>query len=327
VVFAYIEKPFPHRPRLEGLLHRWPGLPRIAEDSVNTDLFMELCVNAHLGAIGTLPTTEQVRASRSENRRRTMTLRSLQLFVERLGAHTCLTEEERLVLLSLPTSIYQVSTEQALVQPNEPVQSSCIVLRGILAGTSNIQDGERQITSFYVPGDMPDLHTLLRPKANFGLRAICSSDIARVPHAALLEAMRRFAGISEAFARELVREGDVRSEWVVNLGKRTAKQRIAHLFCEMAVRTKMDKETHTEFPFPVTQAVLADATGLSTVHVNRSIQALRHEGLLSFVRGTAQIPDWKALAKAADFDRGYLEVSAPMRRLTLAPSEGLRTAS
>jgi hypothetical protein len=98
---------------------------------------MELCVNAHLRGNWNPADYKDGFVLPLENRRRTMTLRPLQLFVERLGAHTFLTEEERLVLLSLPTSIYQVSTEQAVVRPNEPVQSSCIVLRGILAGTSN----------------------------------------------------------------------------------------------------------------------------------------------------------------------------------------------
>jgi CRP-like cAMP-binding protein len=248
-----------------------------------------------------------------------MTFRSLQSFVNRLSAHTRLTEEERQVLLGLPTSIHQFSCEQTVVQPQEVVQSSCVVLRGILARTSHTKEGSRQITSFYVAGDMPDPDTLMRPKANFGLRAVCSSDIARIPHTALLEAMRGFAGISEAFARELVREGDIRSEWVVNLGNRTAIACIAHLFCEMAVKTEMDTETNTEFSFPVTQTVLAEATGLSTVHVNRSLRTLREQGLLLFQHGTAQIPDWKALAEVADFDRSYLESDKAVRRLSLQP--------
>lgn len=187
--------------------------------------------------------------------------------------------------------------------------------------------GGRQITSFYVAGDMPDLRTVMRPKATFGLCAVCPSEIARVPHTAMLTAMRGFAGISEAFARELVHEGDKTSEWLVNLGTRTAKERIAHLFCEIAVKTKTDKDTNTEFYFPVTQLVLGDATGLSTVHVNRSIQSLRRQGVLKVEHGRVCVPDWKALVEVADFDRGYLEPDRPMRRLSLGPSSNGSGAS
>jgi aspartate/tyrosine/aromatic aminotransferase len=136
------------------------------------------------------------------------------------------------------------------------------------------------------------------------------------------ETWRRIASnyrdLGEAFARQLVRDSDIASEWVVNLGKRSARERLAHLFCEMAVKTKKDRETGTEFAFPVTQTVLGDATGLSTVHVNRSLQSLRRQGVLNFEHGTAQVPDWKAFAEVAGFDRAYLEAETPMRRLSPA---------
>jgi CRP-like cAMP-binding protein len=130
---------------------------------------------------------------------------------------------------------------------------------------------------------------------------------------ALQQAMVKYPGISEAIARELVRESDIAAEWVVNVGARTAKERIAHLFCEMAVKSRSDEPHYTQFSFPVTQTMLADATGLSTVHVNRSIQSLRRDELLKFEQGKAQIPNWKALVNVAGFDPGYLQSEKPLR--------------
>ena len=122
-----------------------------------------------------------------------MSFHPLLPFVEHLSAHTYLTEEERVALLDLPTSTARVPKDYTVVRQEEVVHSSCIVLSGLLARTCEGKDGGRPITSFYVAGDMPDLRTVMRTKATFGLCAVCPSEIARIPHTAMLTAMRCFA--------------------------------------------------------------------------------------------------------------------------------------
>jgi CRP-like cAMP-binding protein len=236
-------------------------------------------------------------------------------FVDKLSRHTALTPEERQVLLDMPMSGGSVRAEEIVVPRETTVQNTCIVAAGLLARTNYSQDGQRQITSFFVPGDMPDLFTLMRPRPAQSLRAVCNSEIIRVPHRALQEAASNYPSIAEAFWREATREGDIASEWVINLGARSAKERLAHLFCEMAVKLDCVQEADTEFDFPVTQADLGEATGLSTVHVNRSLQALRKDGLLRFEHGKVVIPDWQAMVRAGDFDGSYLETEKPLRFL------------
>jgi CRP-like cAMP-binding protein len=236
-------------------------------------------------------------------------------FVDKLSRHTVLTPEEQQVLLDMPMSGGSVRPDEIVVPREATVQNTCIVATGIIARTKHTRDGERQITSFYVSGDMPDLFTLMRPSPALSLRAVCSSEIIRIPHRALQEAASNYPSIAEAFWREATREGDIASEWVVNLGARSAKERLAHLFCEMAVKLDCVQDTDTHFDFPVTQTHLGEATGLSTVHVNRSLQSLRKDGLLRFEHGKVVIPDWQAMVRAGDFDGSYLESEKPLRFL------------
>ena len=234
-------------------------------------------------------------------------------FIDRLLLHTSLNGEEQAAILELPGRALKVEGQCIVVRRGEIVDSSCIVVNGLLGRTGLTKKGDRQIISFYVAGDMPDLHSVMRPRQTFGLQALCESEIVRIPHAALRQAMNSYPAIAEAFSRELVREGDIAAEWVVNVGRRPAKDRIAHLFCEMAVKTCKPTEENTRFSFPVTQEVLGDATGLSTVHVNRSVMSLRQRGVLRFGHGQATIPCWKALVDVAGFDQSYLETDRPLR--------------
>jgi CRP-like cAMP-binding protein len=244
---------------------------------------------------------------------------SLAPFVNQLSSHTRLTDDERAALMNLPVLGQRFRGEQTVVQREEVVQNTCVIVSGLLARTSHTKEGDRQITSFYVKGEMPDLHSLMKPRTTFGLRAMSESEIVRIPHSALQELASKYRGIAEAFSRELVRESDIMAEWVVNLGRRTAKERIAHLFCEVAVKNGAADREEASFSFPVTQTTLGDATGLSTVHVNRSLMSLRQDGVLRFEHGTAFIPSWSALVKVAGFDRDYLETRRPLR---FTPEEG-----
>jgi CRP-like cAMP-binding protein len=238
---------------------------------------------------------------------------AIRSFIHQLTKHTILTEAEQEALWGLPATDGGIHRNETIIQREAVVKNSCIVVQGLVARANHSEEGGRQITSFYVPGDMPDLHTLMRPRATFSLHAICESEILLIPHVALRNVMKTFPAVTEAFCREMVRASDLAAEWVVNVGMRPAKQRLAHIFCEMAVKTGMAQDVDAQFSFPVTQTTLAEATGLSTVHVNRSIQSLRKEELLRFEQGEVYIPNWQALVKAAGFDSAYLEDEGPRR--------------
>jgi CRP-like cAMP-binding protein len=233
-------------------------------------------------------------------------------FVAQLSSHTHLIDEERDALLGLPVRGHRATNKETIVRREEVIQNTCVVVSGLLARTSDTHYGSRQITSFYVRGEMPGLHTWMRPKATFALRAMSETEMVLVPQCALHKLASKYPAVSEAFSRELVRESDIMAQWVVNLGRRSAKERIAHLFCELAVKNGAAEGEQVNFAFPVTQTVLGDATGLSTVHVNRSLTSLRQDGALRFEHGEAFIPRFSALASVAGFDGAYLH-DQPLR--------------
>jgi CRP-like cAMP-binding protein len=110
----------------------------------------------------------------------------------------------------------------------------------------------------------------------------------------------------------LVDEATLR-EWLLNIGQRDALQRLSHLFCELCVRLRVVKlvDENGTFALPLTQSELADTTGMTTVHVNRSLQRLRKDGLISLKEGRLTILDFARLSELAGFNQAYLHTDGP----------------
>lgn len=231
----------------------------------------------------------------------------LQRFLDRLTSRSVLSEEEQRAILSLPRTVRQVRTNEDFVRLGEPVRTSCFVVDGLVGRFDQNSLGARQITALHIPGDMPDLHSVVQSTATSALQALSPTTILRVPHGALRAAAAEYPAIAEALWRDCMVDSMILAQWVVNVGRRDAKSRIAHLLCEMACRYQAEQGLgKVVFNLPMTQAHLADATGLTPVHVNRMLQALREDGV-EFRRGTVYISDWHALVAVGDFDAGYLQ--------------------
>lgn len=137
-----------------------------------------------------------------------------------------------------------------------------------------------------------------------------------VPHRQLRELCIRYPGLAVAFWRDGTADASIFAKWVGNLGRKDAKARITHIFCEMALRTEAaGLGTRTEFELPLTQRQLADASGITPVHVNRMMQEVKREGLLQFNHGHVVIADWNALTHGAEFDSSYLMLEGPPHRV------------
>jgi CRP-like cAMP-binding protein len=237
----------------------------------------------------------------------------LQPFLKKLARHTILTVDEQAALLGLSGSLEDVDAAKDFVRPGSEVNNACLVVEGLCARVGEMQGGTRQVTSFYQAGDMPDLHGVMVQCPTKALCAITQIRILKVPHRELRNLTQAFPAIFEAFWRDTVLDAAIAAEWVVNIGQRDAKTRIAHLYCEMALRSGRATQNSFEFSFPATQTNLADATGLSTVHTNRSLQTLRREGALQVKGATVFVPDWARLKELADFDEQYLHPQSAVR--------------
>jgi CRP-like cAMP-binding protein len=233
----------------------------------------------------------------------------LQPFLDKLVSRSNLGPAEQRAILSLPAQPAQIQTNRDFVRLGERVHHACFVVAGLVGRFGQCREGARQITAVHIPADMVDLHSVVAPEACSALQALAVTTILRVPHAALREAAHCFPAIAEAFWRECVVDAAVLSEWVVNVGQRDARARLAHLFCEIACRVAGKRaRSGSTIPFPATQNHLADMTGLTAVHVNRTLQGLRQEGAVDLHSRMIHILDWDRLVRIGDFESDYLRL-------------------
>ena len=237
----------------------------------------------------------------------------MQFFLNRLTARSLLTGEERQAILDLPGESAQIRTNRDFVRLGERVDHASLVIDGLIGRFGQNREGNRQITAIHVAGDMADLHSIVFPNASSALQALAASTIVRVPHEALRVVAARYPALAEAFWRDGSVDAAILSEWVVNVGRRDARSRTAHLFCELATRyTPIGSAVNLTFRLEATQAHLADALGLTSVHVNRTLQALRGEKVIKTADRVVTILDWEKLARIGDFNPNYLHSGGPI---------------
>ena len=191
-----------------------------------------------------------------------------------------------------------------------------LVLRGVAYRYKVLPAGDRQIVGYMVPGDLCDLHVFMLRRIDHRLSAMSDCTIVDIPLRRIEELTARPAIQRALWWTTLVDEAVLR-EWLVNMGARPPEQRICHFFCEMILRLRsVGLATFEGCELPITQADLADTLGLSVVHINRSLQALREKGLIDLKRTKLAIPDFDSLVAFAGFDGRYLHLAE--RELTTA---------
>lgn len=244
---------------------------------------------------------------------------ALQLFVKRLVSRCNLTDAERGALLDLAGHCKQVAAHVDFVRLGEQVDHACLVVDGLVGRFGQTRDGIRQITCLYIPGDIADLASVVSPRSGWALGALADTTILQIPHADMRGLAAKHPGVAEAFWRDCVADGSIFSEWVVNVGRRNALSRLAHVFCEMAIRCEeAGHGDRTSFPLPITQPDLGDATGLTGVHVNRTLRDLRTAGIVELRAGVVTIHNWEKLVSVGDFNPAFMLLGGPAPRITEA---------
>jgi CRP-like cAMP-binding protein len=232
--------------------------------------------------------------------------------IAKLQRFVSLSSAEKDAIVALPFILKQVGDNQDIVRERDKPTQCAIVVQGLLCRYKTLDEGARQIFSFHIRGDIPDLDGLHLEVMDHSIAAMEQSTLAFVPHESLIAMVEDFPRIGVALWRESVADGAIYREWLVNVADREAYQRTAHLICEMYVRLRgMSLAPNGSFHFPVTQEELGDAVGLSAVHVNRTLQHLRREGLITWKNRSVTILDWDHLQKAAGFDPLYLHQLEP----------------
>lgn len=234
-------------------------------------------------------------------------LEALERFLRRLLLRSSLTAEEQRAILSADCEVLRPAAHRDLVIPGAKVDFSLLVGGGLAGRFDQMADGRRQITALHIPGDMCDLHSVPVPIPGWGISALTNSTIVKVPHSHLRQIATRYPAIADAFWRDTIVDGSVLSKWVSNLGRRSGESRLAHMYCEMGMRMELaGLGTRDRFELAVTQAQVADVLGLTAVHVNRLLQALRKHGVVRTDGATVFVDDVPKLEAIADFDPAYL---------------------
>ncbi|MFL5193217.1 MAG: Crp/Fnr family transcriptional regulator [Microvirga sp.] len=220
-----------------------------------------------------------------------------------------LTEDERQVLETLPMQVMVIKDDQDIVRMGDRPSRSCLILSGFAATYKVTAGGKRQIVSFAIAGDIPDLQSLHLKTLDTSIATISTCRVGFIQHEALRDICLRYPRIGAAFWREALIDAAIFREWVMNVGQREGVSRMAHVLCELVVRLRaVDLVEDHVCDLPITQVEFADALGFSPVHVNRVLQQMRAEGLIETQGTRLRIPDWDKLKEVGEFDPTYLHL-------------------
>jgi CRP-like cAMP-binding protein len=237
---------------------------------------------------------------------------SLQPLVDKLSYRAELDAADRAAILALPCTVKKVERHQFIVRERELATHSCVMLSGYSIRSKLTATGRRQIVAIQMKGEIVDLQNSVLKVADHSVEMLTAGKIAMIPREAIVQLTLNRPGVAHAMWIDTLVDGSIFREWIMNVGRRDAKTRLAHLLCEFALRLKIaGLGEDTNYELPMTQEQLADTTGMTPVHVNRSIKALEKEGVIqrSHPR-SVHIGDWRRLAEAGDFDTAYLHLRA-----------------
>lgn len=227
--------------------------------------------------------------------------------LRRWSRYTRLSAEDRDAILSLPFTRKTFAKDTYLVREGNRATDCTLLLRGFAFRQKLLRNGGRQILSFHIPSEFIDLQNTLLGTADHNVQSLNRCEAAIIPRQSLLEVADKHPAIRNAMWTDTLVDSSVFREWVVNVGRRDSRARIAHLLCELALRLKSSSSDGEDtYEFPITQEQLADATGLTPVHTNRTLQSLRKDALIQLTSRSLRVMDWDRLREVGDFDELYL---------------------
>ncbi|MFL6765700.1 MAG: Crp/Fnr family transcriptional regulator [Sphingomicrobium sp.] len=223
--------------------------------------------------------------------------------------HVRLSEEDRQAILNLPFRLRKLDPGSYLVREGSLPALCSVLVDGYAYRQKMTGDGSRQILAVCIPSDAVDLQNIFLDVSDHSVQMLTRGTVADIPREHIQQLVLSLPNIGRAVIQLTLVEASILREWVVNVGRRDARERIAHVLCEFAVRLEVRGLTsYNGFELPMTQEQLADATGLTSVHVNRVLKGLELDGLISRKRRHIQFPDWRALQDVGDFSRAYLHL-------------------
>jgi CRP-like cAMP-binding protein len=228
--------------------------------------------------------------------------------IRKMGSIVTLTNEEKAALQRLPMQAQELRADQDIVREGDRPTRCCLLIEGYAYRYSMTEKGKRQIFGFHVPGEIPDLQSLHIETMDHSLGTSTRCKVGFIQHEVLHDLCARYPRLAGAFWRETLIDAAIFRKWILGLGRKQADARIAHFLCEMTTRMRaVGLFEGNTCVWPFTQMEIGDALGLSTVHVNRTLQEdMRAAGLITLTKNKLTVKDWEGLKALGEFDPTYL---------------------
>lgn len=230
--------------------------------------------------------------------------------IRKLELFTRLSNEDKTALSRLVNArVRQFNPREDIIREGDAPKDVYIFLSGWACRYKQMEDGRRQIIAFFLPGDICDMNVFILREMDHSISTITPVTLAEVSRETFDELTVDHPRVTQAFWWESLVDAAVQREWTVNLGQRTAAERIAHLICELFLRLhSIGLARANTCEWPITQIELADTTGMSSVHVSRTINELRNLGLIVLRDRQLTVSDLPGLMRLAMFNSNYLHL-------------------
>ena len=231
----------------------------------------------------------------------------IQAHLKKLRARDTISQEEEAAIRDLISEVRDFPEDVTVVRHGVDLSESLMLLDGWMARTKTFADGQQQIAELQFCGDFVDLHSFTLKKLDHNVVSLTPVKLGVVPHTKITQLIERFPHLGRVYWTMTNIDAAIHREWTASLGRRTALTRMAHLFCEIFIRLELVGQTKGNgYPFPLTQHELAECLGLTSVHVNRTLQDLRKRNVIEVGRGQVTITDMDGLKALGEFDDEYL---------------------
>ncbi len=237
-------------------------------------------------------------------------LYTLSMLIRKLESIATLSDEERRAIQHLPVRTHNLDARQDIVRDGDQPTHCCLIVDGWTCRYKQLNGGRRQILSFHIPGDILDLQSLHIPTMDHSVTTLTRAVVGFIPHESLWELMARFPNIAAAFWRDMLIDAGISREWLISMGRRSALKHVAHLFCELYLKLQaVGLAINFQCKLPLIQTDLADALGLTPVHVNRVLREIRGRDLITLRSQMLVIKKWDELVRVSEFDPAYLQLA------------------
>jgi CRP-like cAMP-binding protein len=243
-------------------------------------------------------------------------------FIVKLQQFTALSDADRAALHAVAARQWRVGAHEDIVHEGEPHGPIRVILDGWACRYKQFEDGSRQITAILLPGDLCDTHVNVLRAQDHSIGTFTPVTLADIPRDRLDTLVGYYPHIGRALWWEMLAAAAIQRAWTANIARRGAVERLGHLLCELFYRLRAVELTREQgYGLPLRQSDLADALGLTDVHVNRRLKTLRAAGLITLRSRWLTIRDLPALERASKFNPDYLHLGYrdPVRTADPAP--------